>query len=107
MKDKPVSIRQKKENTILDETRINDFAPYETMVIDKNIAKINYDHNLVISNTLGAAAEFTWQKGITEKGYFKELLNDIGVTVDHNSDSITVTNGGARQILTIVFRVQD
>lgn len=92
---------------IFSETRSNDFAPYETMVIDQNMSKINYDQNLVISNTLGAAAEFTWQKGITGKGYFKELINDIGVTVDHNSDSITVTNGGARQILTIGFRIRD
>ncbi len=107
MKNKDIPIHQRKENPIINEFISNDFAPYESTVINKDTLNLNHYPVLTISNTSGAAAEFIWQKDIMKKEYFKETMNDIGVAVNHSSDSITVTNGGARQTLIIGFRIQD
>ena len=85
-----------------------DFAPNESSVaeIDTAILKNNFGI-LIIKNSRDQTAEFSWQKNIissnTESGYFKEITNDLGVTVHHNEDSITVINGGVKQLLTIHF----
>lgn len=87
-----------------------DFAPHESSVEEIDTAILRNDFGiLIIKNNQDQTAQFSWQKNIvssnTESGYFKEIMNDLGVTVHHNEDSITVINGGVKQFLTIHFMV--
>lgn len=85
-----------------------DFAPNESSVAE---IKIHDPENafgiLNIQNSNGQSAQFSWQKNVlssnTETGYFKEIMNDLGVVVHHYENSITVINGGVKQFLTICF----
>lgn len=86
------------------------FAPYESTVID--IPFLDFKDNsalLIIKNDRGESAQFLWQQNVVsshiEKGYFKEVINDLGVTVHHNENSITVINGGVQQFLTAELKV--
>ncbi|WP_294288634.1 hypothetical protein [uncultured Chryseobacterium sp.] len=81
------------------------FAPFESVVTGIQFSDFRDDSALLmIKNDRGESAEFSWQQNVVsshiEKGYFKEVMNDLGVTVHHNEDSITVINGGAQQFLT-------
>ncbi len=87
-----------------------DFAPHESSVAEIDIAILKNDFGiLIIKNSQNETAEFSWQKNIissnTESGYFKEIMNDLGVTVHHNEDSIAIINGGVKQFLTIHFMI--
>lgn len=87
-----------------------DFAPNESSVaeIDPVVLKNNFG-TLIIKNDQEQAAKFLWQENVissnTESGYFKEIKNDLGVTVHYNKDSITVINGGVKQFLTIYVTI--
>lgn len=53
---------------------------------------------------------FLWQRNIVpsstaKTGYFKSVVNDLGVTVVHNNGSVTFTNGGAGQYLKAELKV--
>lgn len=87
-----------------------DFAPHESSVAEIDTAILKNDFGiLIIKNSKDQTAEFSWQKNIissnTESGYFKEIMNDLGVTVHHNEDSIAIINGGVKQFLTIHFMI--
>lgn len=86
------------------------FAPSESTVI--SIRHSDFKINLgvlLIRNDKGQSAQFSWQQNLIpthlEKGYFKEIINDLGVTVHYNEDSITVINGGAPQFLTAELKI--
>lgn len=81
------------------------FAPHESSVAPIKISTFkNGPALLMIKNNKGQSAQFSWQQNLVsthlEKGYFKEVMNDLGVTVHYNENSITVINGGAQQFLT-------
>lgn len=98
-----------------EENRLNkivsrSFAPYESAVT--GILSVGFKNDstlLLIKNDRGESAQFSWQQNVVsspiEKGYFKEMLNDLGVTVHHTENSITVINGGAQQFLTAELKV--
>ncbi|GEN75708.1 hypothetical protein [Chryseobacterium hagamense] len=93
--------KQDRVNNLLSKS----FAPYESAVVSIEFSGLKNDSKvLMIKNDKDQSAQFLWQQNIIsahiEKGYFKEIINDLGVTVHHNEDSITVINGGARQFLT-------
>jgi hypothetical protein len=98
-----------------EQDRINDllsksFAPYESTVVSIEFSGLKNDSKvLMIKNDKGQSAQFLWQQNIVsahiEKGYFKEVVNDLGVTVHHSEDSITIINGGAQQFLTAELKV--
>lgn len=82
------------------------FAPSESTVI--SIRHSDFKNNLgvlLIRNNKGQSAQFSWQQNLVpthlEKGYFKEVINDLGVRIHYNENSITVINGGAQQFLTV------
>jgi hypothetical protein len=92
---------QKKVNNLLSKS----FAPYESTVINIEISDLKNDSEvLTIKNDKGQLALFSWQQNLVrkhiEKGYFKEVMNDLGVTVHHTENSLTLINGGAQQFLT-------
>lgn len=96
----------KRTNKILSRS----FAPYESAVIGIHFSDFKDDSALlIIKNDRGESAQFSWQQNIVsshiEKGYFKEVMNDLGVTVHHREDSITIINGGAQQFLTAELKV--
>ena len=81
------------------------FAPHESSVAPVKIPTFKNGLDvLMIKNDKGQSAQFSWQRNLVsthlEKGYFKEVINDLGVTVHYNENSITVINGGAQQFLT-------
>lgn len=87
-----------------------DFAPNESSVAEIKISDLeNTFGTLMIQNNNGKFAQFSWQKNVvstnTETGYFKEIMNDLGVIVHHNEDSVTVINGGVQQFLTICVNI--
>ena len=82
-----------------------DFAANESAVIDlKSWGLINPLGALTFQNKTGLSARFLWQgdiiSGNREKtGYFKEIINDLGIKVSHYEGFITITNGGGKQYL--------
>lgn len=88
-----------------------DFSANESAVIDiRSLGFINGFGTLIFENQTGKAAQFSWQKDEipdSEKrtGYFKEIMNDLGVKVSHYEGFITVTNGGGNQHLEVEFEV--
>ncbi|AZA78729.1 hypothetical protein EG347_15050 [Chryseobacterium sp. G0186] len=78
-----------------------DFVANESVVIDlKSHGLGNALGSLIFQNKTGQSARFLWQSYDAEKkGYFKEIMNDLGVKVAHYDGFITVTNGGGVQHL--------
>ncbi|MFZ4930526.1 hypothetical protein [Chryseobacterium sp. Mn2064] len=82
-----------------------DFVPNESAVIDiKSTRYIDTLGTLEFQNNTGQVAEFHWQGDIIpenreQAGYFKEMMNDLGIKVNHYDGFITVTNGGGSQYL--------
>lgn len=78
-----------------------EFVANESVVIDLKSAGVQSTLNsLVFQNHNRQTAQFLWQFNTVEKrGYFKEVINDLGVKVAHYDGFLTVTNGGGRQYL--------
>lgn len=78
-----------------------EFVANESVVIDLKSAGVQSTLNsLVFQNHNRQTAQFLWQFNTVEKrGYFKEVMNDLGVKVAHYDGFLTVTNGGGRQYL--------
>lgn len=78
-----------------------DFVANESAVIDLKSSGVEDKlKSLVFQNQKGQSAQFLWQSDHVEmKGYFKEVINDLGVKVAHYDGFLTVTNGGGRQFL--------
>ncbi len=81
-----------------------ELAPLESIVAVIRFPDIKNNFRfLIIENDKGQSACFLWQQNIisspSETGYFKEVMNDLGVTVHHSADSITIINGGIKQFL--------
>ncbi|WP_123947254.1 hypothetical protein [Chryseobacterium pennae] len=78
-----------------------DFVANESMVVDLTSAGFkNRVGSLVFQNQSGQSARFLWQSHSLEKaGYFKEVINDLGVKIAHYDGFLTVTNGGGGQYL--------
>lgn len=98
------------DRKIINKILSRSFAPYESAVIGIHSSDFKDDPALlIIKNDRGKSAQFSWQQNIVsshiEKGYFKEVMNDLGVTVHHREDSITIINGGAQQFLTAELKV--
>lgn len=82
-----------------------DFAANESVVI--NIEAFGFEStlgSLLFQNKKGQFAMFLWQRNIisdhsAKTGYFKEVVNELGVVVDHHDSFITVINGGVGQYL--------
>ncbi|GEM_PF-1463203 len=63
---------------------------------------------LMLQNYSGQFAMFLWQRDIDtnlNKGYFKPVVNELGVNVVHNNGKITITNGNAAQWLKAELKV--
>jgi len=87
-----------------------DFAAYESAVVDiKSLGYINPTGALTFQNKTGQYAKFTWQRETIHNkektGYFKEIINDLGVKVNHYDGLITVTNGGGKQYLEAELKI--
>lgn len=88
-----------------------EFVANENLVVD--IEPYGFGSTLgtlMIQNKNNQFAQFLWQRNIdptntAKTGYFKEVINELGVTVIHNNGSITVTNGGAAQYLKAELKV--
>lgn len=80
-----------------------DFVANESVVIDlKSSGVKNRLGSLIFQNQKKQSAQFVWQNNkIEKKGYFKEVMNDLGVKVAHYDGFLTVTNGGGKQYLEI------
>ncbi|MGE8555031.1 MAG: hypothetical protein ACN6OB_14025 [Chryseobacterium jejuense] len=78
-----------------------EFVANESAVIDLKSSGVEDKlKSLVFQNQKGQSAQFLWQSDHVEmKGYFKEVINDLGVKVAHYDGHLTVTNGGGRQFL--------
>ncbi|MGE8433491.1 hypothetical protein [Chryseobacterium joostei] len=78
-----------------------DFVANESVVVDlKSTGVEDRLNSLIFQNKSGQSAQFLWQYHNVEKiGYFKEIMNDLGVKVAHYDGFLTVTNGGGRQYL--------
>lgn len=78
-----------------------DFVANESVVIDlKSSGVENKLNSLVFQNQKGQSAQFLWQfDHVKMKGYFKEIINDLGVKVVNYDGFLTVTNGGGSQFL--------
>lgn len=78
-----------------------DFVANESMVVDlKSSGFENGMGSLVFQNQSGQSAQFRWQAQSLEKaGYFKEIINNLGVKIAHYDGFLTVTNGGGKQYL--------
>lgn len=84
-----------------------DFVANESVVIDlKSTGLKSTLNSLIFQNQKGQSAQFLWQSGsIENKGYFKEMMNDLGVKVAHYDGFLTVTNGGGMQYLEAEIKV--
>lgn len=84
-----------------------DFVANESVVVDLNLFKVeNRLNSLIFQNQNGQSAQFLWQSSGKEKsGYFKEVINDLGVKVAHYEGFLTVTNGGGSQYLRAEVKV--
>ncbi|WP_250252390.1 hypothetical protein [Chryseobacterium sp. Marseille-Q3244] len=78
-----------------------EFVAYESVVIDlKSSGVANRLNSLIFKNQRGKSAQFLWQPdNIQKRGYFKEVINDLGVKIAHYDGFLTVTNGGGQQYL--------
>ncbi|WP_336962410.1 hypothetical protein [Chryseobacterium contaminans] len=77
-----------------------DFVANESAVIDLRSSGFEDSLNvLTFQNQRGQSAQFLWQSDGLKRGYFKEIINDLGVKVAHYDGFLTVTNGGGRQFL--------
>ncbi|MBP2617424.1 hypothetical protein [Chryseobacterium jejuense] len=78
-----------------------DFVANESVVIDLKSSGVEDKLNsLVFQNQKGQSAQFLWQPdNVKMKGYFKEIINDLGVKVAHYDGFLTITNGGGSQFL--------
>ncbi|WP_347219698.1 hypothetical protein [Chryseobacterium sp.] len=78
-----------------------EFVAYESVVIDlKSTGVQDKLNSLIFQNRKKQSAQFLWQFNTIEKrGYFKEIINDLGVKVAHYDGFLTVTNGGGGQYL--------
>lgn len=87
------------------------FVAHESLVIDIIHLKLgNMLGTIILENENKQFARFLWQKNIlpegnAKTGYFKEAVNELGVTVVHNEGSIMITNGGASQYLKAELKV--
>lgn len=87
------------------------FVAHESVVIDIAFLKLgNALRAIILENENKQLAEFLWQRNsvpdtISTTGYFKETVNELGVTIAHNEGSITITNGGASQYLKAELKV--
>lgn len=93
--------QQKNLNIIL----YRELVPHESAVATIIFPDTKYNfRSLLIENDKGQSARFSWQQNVvsshSETGYFKEVMNDLGVKVHYNEDSITIINGGVKQFLT-------
>lgn len=80
------------------------FVANESAVVD--IKPFGFGSKLVFQNKTGQLAKFLWQSNdVEKKGYFKEVMNDLGVKIAHYDGFITVTNGGGRQYLEAEFLI--
>lgn len=87
------------------------FTANESLVVD--IEPYGFGSTLgtlMIQNKNNQFAQFLWQRNIdstnTDKtGYFKEIVNELGVTLDHYDGYFTVTNGGVGQYLKAELKV--
>ncbi|KAA0125982.1 hypothetical protein FY557_19760 [Chryseobacterium sp. SN22] len=85
------------------------FIANESIIID--IEPFGYGSTLgtlLIHNSSGGFAMFLWQRNINntaKTGYFKEITNDLGISVIHNDGSITFTNGSNGQYLKAELKV--
>lgn len=86
----------------------HDFAAHESIVIDDEDLNLQSFKTLIIKNRNGETAEFIWQKNsISEnqaEGYLKEVINDLGVKVNYNGNSVVIINGGAEQYLRVELK---
>ncbi len=84
-----------------------DFVANESVVIDlKSSGIANRFNSLIFQNQKGESAQFLWQSdNIERRGYFKEVVNDLGVKIAHYDGFLTVTNGGGRQYLEAEVKV--
>ncbi|MDH6251711.1 hypothetical protein M2347_001438 [Chryseobacterium sp. H1D6B] len=86
-----------------------EFAANESLVVD--IEPFGFGSTLgtlMMHNSSGQFAQFLWQRNINstaKTGYFKEIVNELGVSIVHNNGSISVTNGGASQYLKAELKV--
>ncbi len=103
-----MEIDQKQEQFTSISLSSESFAAYESLVIAISI-KPSVFKKLILKNNSGQCAEFLWQKNTVskdaDKGYFKEILNDLGVKINHTGDSIVIINGGAAQYLKAELKV--
>lgn len=78
-----------------------DFVANESAVVDiKSLGSERPLRSLLFRNKTGQSANFIWQKNIvSDTGYFKEIINELGVKVAHYDGFITITNGGGIQHL--------
>lgn len=78
-----------------------DFVANESAVIDLRSSGVEDKLNaLIFQNQKGQSAQFLWQSDKMERGgYFKEVMNNLGVKVAHYDGFLTVTNGGGSQFL--------
>lgn len=63
---------------------------------------------LLFQNESGQFAMFLWQRNIHDnanKGYFKSVVNDLGVAVVHENGQITITNSNTAQYLKAELKV--
>lgn len=78
-----------------------DFVANESMVVD--IQSFGFENRpvfLVFQNQSGESAQFFWQSHDAKNaGYFKEVVNNLGVKIAHYDGFLTVTNGGGKQYL--------
>jgi hypothetical protein len=99
---------QQQENMSLSRILSHDFAAHESIVIDDENFNLQSFKALIIKNRNGETAEFIWQKNsISEnqaEGYLKEVINDLGVKVNHNGNSVVIINGGAEQYLRVELK---
>jgi hypothetical protein len=102
---------QQQENMSLSRILSHDFAAYESVVIDNKNLNLQSFKILIIKNRNGETAEFIWQKNsISEnqaEGYLKEMINNLGVKVNRNGNSVVIINGGAEQYLRVELKVSN
>lgn len=84
-----------------------DFVANESVVIDLISSGFeNRLDSLIFQNQKGQSAQFLWQPGHVKKsGYFKEIMNDLGIRVAHYDGFLTITNGGGKQYLEAKVKV--
>jgi hypothetical protein len=102
---------QQQENMSLSRILSHDFAAHESIVIDDEDLNLQSFKTLIIKDRNGETAEFIWQKNsISEnqsQGYLKEVINNLGVKVNYNGNSVVIINGGAEQYLRVELKLSN